>query len=491
MLEEHADRMTENHGGEAAPGSGRIDRDEVVAPPAREEYRHPAFLERTAAAAEVAAYDELLTRLWSENDRHAGETTLEVQALYSATGAADDLDEGFRLWFDHYLRRRADLGRLNPQVRNDPCLLRQGVMQEVSQLISPLATKPGTLNSVFLNNSIAYARWLTLDRLVRPSVTEADGGWFLTNYPADPAVAQDVLAEYVEVSSAAGRFRRTVERLAEATTPAAVPPSDDELRVRIGGLATEIQQMRPFLGGLRRPENAVVRFGTGLWGCWSYTAWRGGVFGYVIAAGTADGATRAHHARSGEYYAGVNGQGLLCSYYYPWEQVAGVASPAMPRPLAVNHAVLAAVHGKLFETFDKVDLDRVRRRPGSPPGQQADPDTAIEFSVLDLAEEEPARGGEKGPAGRPAATPHIPALRFSRLCRVLEDQLGCDVRGGKGSEVMVYRDGGGGIYTFGRHKADFVVHPARIRPMLRRLAISPAEWLDAVYSRGWRTLTAE
>jgi hypothetical protein len=483
MLEGQSDRITEDDRRAGDFGLGNIDRDEVVVPPAREEYRHPRFLERTASPDEIAEFDELLARLWSENACHAGENTLEVQALYAATGAADELDEGFRLWFDRYLRRRADLGRLNPQVLNDPCLLRRSVMREVWQLVEHLATKAGTLNSVFLNNSIGYAKWLTLVRLVGPFVTGADGRWTESYDPADRAVARTTLEEYADVMSYAGLFRRTIGRLSAVALPGSVPAGDADLRIRLAGLAIEIQQMRPFVGGLRRAKTAVVQLGDGPWVCWSYTVWHGGVFGYIIAADTELGATRAHHARAGAYVAGVNGRGVLCSHEYPWEGIEDVASTADPRPLAVNYVVLDAIHSKLFETYDKNDLDRLRWRPDEAAGPPADLDAAIECSVIDLARRQPTPDEADGPTDEPCSIGLISSLRFSRLCRLLEGRLGCEVRGGKGSEVVAFR-AGGRIDRFGKHKADFVVPPGRIRLMLRRLNILPSEWLDAVYGRG-------
>ncbi len=476
-----ADRATENAPMAVAAGYMIIPRDESVVPQRLEKYRHPAFLDLTTSNEEVVAFDNLLYRLWEENEAHVGESTLEVQSMYVATGTADDLEEAFRLWFDRYLQLRAHLGLLNPQVRSDPCLLRLKAMSEVSQLVDPFTQILGTLNSVFLNLSIHYSRRYTLERLVAPYVVPSFDGVELTYFPADRNIALATLSEWFESTHVSRRFEMTSERLAVAIPLSDDKVTDDEIRKRLADLADDIQQMRPYLVGAQRPKSNVVRIAADLWVTWAYRIWCGGVFGAVVAAVTEEEAIHSAHTGRGEMVAGVNGQGILCNYRHPWEHLDRLNIPSVPCPLAVNYVVLKAVRDKLYESFDKIDLDRVRWRPKANAQAPEFSDEALDWSVLDLATDYLApKGEEDRQAVCEPIHRSIPKLRFSRLRRVLERQLGCEVRYGRGSEIVVYRPGGR-HFRLGRHKADFTVHPWIIRDLLCRLCISPTQWLDVVY----------
>ena len=66
------------------------------------------------------------------------------------------------------------------------------------------------------------------------------------------------------------------------------------------------------------------------------------------------------------------------------------------------------------------------------------------------------------------------------MLNFLADRFGCEIRPGKGSEVTVYR-AGGRIFTLGRHRRNDEVSSLIVKLLLKRLGISPQEWLKAVY----------
>jgi hypothetical protein len=73
----------------------------------------------------------------------------------------------------------------------------------------------------------------------------------------------------------------------------------------------------------------------------------------------------------------------------------------------------------------------------------------------------------------------IRTLRLTRLLGLLRDKLGCEVRQGKGSEVVIYR-AGGKIARVGRHTRNREVPATLIRSVLDRVGVSFPEWFAAL-----------
>jgi hypothetical protein len=71
------------------------------------------------------------------------------------------------------------------------------------------------------------------------------------------------------------------------------------------------------------------------------------------------------------------------------------------------------------------------------------------------------------------------AVRVQRLLSVLADRLGCEVRQGKGSEIVVFRPGGH-HFRLGHHDKNPYVPTILIKNLLLRLNISFDEWLKAI-----------
>ncbi len=477
-----ADRASEHDRRFEREGITLIPRDEVVTSQPRQAYRHPPFVEKTAPPDEVAELDALLDRLWTENQDRVGEYTLEVHAWYAETGAADELEEGLRSWADRYLRRRSDPSRLTPQVRGDPFLLLDRVIDELARIADPLASTPGAVNSRFLQLWRPYAEWLLTARLVSPYVREVGEAVEIIIAVADVAAAHRGVAMYDRVAAVHGTMPRAMSDLSRGRRPDGPQASgrSDHTRIRtqLEGLAEDLQQMRPFLGLCMRPELGVFQVADRCWAGWGFTTFGGGLIGFVGVGESEQAVVRGKLTATFPGMVGVNRAGLFCNYFQPWRTVSELETTSAYSPIEVNLAILTDVHAKLFESYDRIDFDQVRSRAMRATASPGDVTAALNLSAIELAAADP--GPTDAPTSSPAApTRRIPSLRFSRLARLLADRFGCEVGGGKGSEVKVFRPGGR-IYVFGHHKADFDVHPSRIRPMLTRLGIEPADWLAVV-----------
>lgn len=165
----------------------------------------------------------------------------------------------------------------------------------------------------------------------------------------------------------------------------------------------------------------------------------------------------------------------------PWITADDVESRLGFRTLPVNVYVLELVHERLLTFYNCIDFDRVRQRTAARSGGGTErelDDVTAALSCKNLAATDEL-DIEKPPSERSFSNRHQRPLRIHRLFKVLERHLGCEIRQGKGSEIVVYRPGGK-IFTFGHHKADAEVSWLVVQRMLKQVGISGKEWLAAI-----------
>jgi hypothetical protein len=83
-----------------------------------------------------------------------------------------------------------------------------------------------------------------------------------------------------------------------------------------------------------------------------------------------------------------------------------------------------------------------------------------------------------GSAGMSASL-GMKAVRVQRLMAILQDKLHCEVRQGKGSEIVIYREGGH-HFRLGHHKRNSYVPVAVIKNLLKHVGIGFREWLEVL-----------
>lgn len=73
----------------------------------------------------------------------------------------------------------------------------------------------------------------------------------------------------------------------------------------------------------------------------------------------------------------------------------------------------------------------------------------------------------------------VPSMTMNSFFTFMQKNFSCNVAGGKGSEVKIWRDESK-IYTIGRHKKEPKIHSFLIRKILKRLGIPESDWLAAL-----------
>lgn len=457
------------------PGAIPIPPDERIEPQPHDLYRPPEWLTKTATVAQVEELAGLLAELRELNREFAGERVKEVEVYFAATGLHRDLIDRFRVWCDGYVRRRADLANMNPRVGPHPFFLHQKVAEEVWRALGGLFNRERTLNVLILYEAVRYADWLGFELLWKGDLRH-DGDGFLYcrgDVPGGERMAH-FLADYADqggfFDSGMAAFLDRVRSWAGRTCTSG---TETGLLSGIASLAADIQAMRPLLVKNFRPEKTVLRLADDLWVAWSWQLANG--IGNVLVA-RSEGELLAGIAtrRVSEGYS-VRHNGLLAYMRTPWRTAVELPGAT---PLAANYALLAWFRDRLFSFYDRIDLARVGAGPALPPipepaGDSSGGDEVRIAVTLSTTDSETAC-----PTGEPLPNRRVPGIRFLRFERTLE-QLGCEVRGAKGSEVSVYRHGYR-KYVLGRHRTNREVFPAEIQRVLARLGLTTSEWLTAL-----------
>ena len=248
-------------------------------------------------------------------------------------------------------------------------------------------------------------------------------------------------------------------------------PHEEEL-AHIERLADDVHQMKPFLVRNFRPAKAVVELPGQFVGNFIWAA--NDRMGCLRCAESEEALLDQEHRAEVELPLGINPRGLLTCFVNPWRTVATHEEPLLFPAISVGRIVLEAVHDRLFQFYDQIDVEAILRRWRSDARSDQDepPSAEDEVEAIAAAIAVHEAVGEPGKVrGRITSS-----LRLSQLQSILEGRFGCTARPGKGSELLFYREGGCLAYV-ARHKANPEVPAVAIQRILKKLKIAVKEWL--------------
>lgn len=452
------------------PGGVPIPLDERVEPQSATLYHPPEWLAKTATAAQVDELAGLLEELRELNQEFVGERVKEVEVYFAATGLHRELVERFRAWCDGYVRRRADPANMNPRVGPHPFSLHQKVVGEVGKVLGGLLNHEHTINVFILHEPVRYADWLGYELLWKGDLWLGEGKEVYCR--ADIPGGQQTVQLLTDYADGGGYFDSGMpaflDRVSHWSGLARKGERETVLQSDLPSLAADIQAMRPLIVKNFRSEKTRLRLADDLWVAWSWQL-ANGIGNVLVAPSEGELLTGIATHRMDEAYT-VRQNGLLAYMRTPWRAAAELPGVA---PLAANYALLEWFRDRLFSFYDRIDLTRVGAVPiGSTVPEPEAGDEQIIAAAL-TSDSEPAHDTEERLPNR-----RVPGIRFLRFERTLE-QLGCEVRQAKGSEVSVYRHGFR-KYVLGRHRTNREVFPAEVQRVLARLGLTTAEWLAAL-----------
>lgn len=457
----------------------------VVSQPAAT-YLPPPATKKFLSAPSHAELVRVLSEVREINESMVGMVATVASVLLAGDERATGLRLALRRWAEDYCRAR--LARPSPRDDGDPAKTFCRLTGELRPWFETLAFTPGTVHFTFLCEVLDHIPWLlfkgTLARWFRE--VHGDDGISMEYTFDGPSEEHDTfcfkMASFFKWATAGDAERVIKAVLARGGVQRS---SADEARARLGSMASDIQIVRPFLVGSHNPEKCYAEVAPGLTGTWFW----GGPQRLGMVAIHQDERERVAQVREQTTLTGlgVDHEGLVGSYRAAWLNAETVGFP-IEDALAANVAILSPLHRRLLEVWEKVDLDAIHRRMrGDQRGADEPPteEEVVASVVVADAAQSPVIAPEAPTAEVPdlALRRRLPTLRLERFLAVI-GRLDCDVRQGKGSEVVVHRRGGKHA-IIGRHTRNREVPPALAHRVLHQLGVSRGDWLRALEGLAW------
>lgn len=446
----------------------------VVAAPA-DVYRLPAPTLRFLSAAVVAEMHELLDRVRVFNERVEGLRMSQADMVLNADPDLRDLELRFRAWADRYVAER--VSKPNNKDAGSPLRKYHRIYEELLSHLESVAFREGSSHRCAMGEFCDYLPWSLFRRTWSGLVDhdQAPGslrGRFrvLLPDPVERQIANHMMVLYAWAE--ANDLERVLERI--------LPASGTDVRVHqtdpaacLASLAQDMLDMRPFLGRNFGSDKTVLEVAdrTIVSWVWHY----GGPVGIIPVAESVEEMLDQVRKSSFSPVLCLHPDGQLAPNNLPWITLSELAA-RRPELVAPALRVVEALHARLVSFYDKVDigaiLDRYRERARTAPAETpTDEEVAATCQVIAESEPEPGEA--------PTLDRRLPSVRSQRLFAILSDRLGCEVRSGKGSEIVIWRPGGH-HFRLGHHKRNAAVPSPVIKSLLEHVGISFGEWLAAV-----------
>ena len=460
--------------------SRRIDAPRVVEalPPAA--YALPPHARKILSPSCLQEIEAILGEIRAANDEVVGLDATVASLLLSEEELAVDVRERLRRWAESYVSAR--LAKPSPKDTGGDQVLRfKRIYLELLPALEEIATREGGAHYAFMGELLDYVPWLIFQGTWRDMLeTEQtcrtlNQGWRVVTKPEHEHYCREVARLYSWAG--ADDALRAVRALRKCGP---IPQVDDTTaRQQLATMAAEIREVRPFVITDHNPEKCSAEVAPGLWVSWFW----GGSQQLGIVPVHDDARKRVAEFRSLKFTTSlrVRHDGLLASEFAPWIDMDDVLETE-PDGLAANVAIVGALHGRLLEVFGKIDLDaaygRVREAAAGAEGAETPTQEAVAatFTVAESSPVQPALPVAPGESGRPKV--RVPTLRLERFLAILE-RLGCEVRQGKGSEVVAFRTGGR-IARIGRHTRNREVPSMLVQRVLHQVGVTLAEWVEAL-----------
>lgn len=414
-------------------------------------YVVPLAGRRTLGAAALAELEGLLREVAALDQECLGLSAMEAMLRVGPDPRVAALRERIWRWCEAYAAAR--LSRPNPRDEGDPArrYLRLAT-EDLLRWLEGLTAREG-LQMLVLHGLKGYICWL----FRRATIAR-----WSSDDPHPVAPPTPIHRSIFDEMEVCFRWRRERVldahlRLLLARGAVRSPIDPDVARRRLATLAAEIREARPLVLRGYKPARCVIQLGRGLTATWEWS---------VFYLGTVSIHDEAGQLRKLECSTiAIGWDGRACGYESPWIDV-DTLDLDEGQGLAANLVILEAVHARLMDLFARIDTWAIQQR------------VRVELAV---AEPEPAPTPVATPAEEPELAAQergrLPSLRLKRLAPVLE-RLGCTLRPGKGSEVVVRRGERGN--TLGAHLANPQISSIRLHHLLNRLGISLPEFLTAL-----------
>jgi hypothetical protein len=467
------------------------------------DYALPAYTERLVSSEVATELTGILLDVQAINNELAGFKTSHATVVLAEDPRYEALASRLRDWVNCYADHRAERTK---HLENTAIKRFQKLYGELYPDLMKLFFKEGTVNGLLLHEFSFHLPWSIMKRACSDHLDfKLDPDTLKTSFTTLDTDDGDhvYLCQFILL------YHWTTEpHLSFVLGQVAAGLSDDEftepeveLRERLKDLVSDIQEMRPFLLRNWKAENLPLKISDGIFINWDWDTGPGaGIIGVAADEKTLIGA--AHNSKSPIIlpllYDGRIANGLLT-----WMDTDTVLT-TNKNALRATARIVTALHHALFAIYEKVDTEAIltkyklkaKTEKDSDPSdeefaalyqsiaivdQNRSPEQQAEAMADYLSLTEEGTNDELESVTTTLGMSKLQALRLSSFLRILQKNLGCDVRKGKGSELVIFREGGH-CFRLGHHKNNPMVPTHLIKNILKHIGIGFDEWLNAAIS---------
>jgi hypothetical protein len=451
--------------------------DWVVVVQSLESYDLPAASKSFVGANLVEEWARIVAGIQEVHNQLIGLRVTQAQAVLAGDDRCAAINARLRVWADQYVEQRLakTAYRKGGAVRQF-----QNIYFELLPQLEAIAFRNGSINRSFFGEFTDYLPTILFDKTCRDLIEcKFDKKALLPAYrivTPDRALWEGIkqivdVYQWAHVDDVAQILALVGQSLAGDRTYG----SDEEIRGRLQLLVDDIEEMRPFLRHNFNADKVLLEVAPGLIISFYWAVGRG--VGIIPVSPSPAEMLEHHNRKTSALSLTLTYGGLLANFATPWINTETVMAKD-PNALRSNLFMVEAVHAKLYSFYEKVDVAAVlaRLRERVKKNGAADEPSEEEFAALCQTISEPVEGASSSELAFPAS---FRAVRVQRLLAVLEAKLDCEVRQGKGSEIVIFRSGGH-HFRLGHHKRNSYVSTAVIKNLLRHVGIEFDQWLAAI-----------
>lgn len=437
-------------------------------------YRLPSKVGSFLPASLIQELSELLSLAREISNQLVGIRISEAQVVLAGDQRAEEIERRLRVWAEEYVSYRANRSRHRT---GRPMALFKHLYYELLPDLEKISYSTKSANRCFFSEFTDYLPWLIFQRYcghmleVRFDEKKLETVFRINSeHEVEKAFLSHIVTLY--------QWQRTdnlchVMALLEKSLPAQENHlTSEQLRRKLEMLAADIRVMRPFLVHNYNSENVLIEMAPGVWISWMWAVGIGE--GIIWLAPSRESMIAQQRARTNRLSLLLQYDGLLSGHITSWTTIDSILAK-QEKALLLSLKIVEAIHAELLSFYAKVDVQAILERFKKRPAEEAISEPSEEeFAAICQSIAEPVEEDELS-----RKSTGFSAIRVKRLLSILSDRLGCEVRPGKGSEIVVFR-AGGHHFRLGHHKRNSYVPTPVIRNLLRHVGVGIQEWIEAI-----------
>ena len=449
-------------------------RNEIINSQVNSCYTLPSYASDIMPKAHFHEITDILFLVKELNDAYAGYNRIEIEITLNGDPLVLEIQQNFLQWVIKYYDHR--LKKTNSKDRDNIVYKFYRIFNELFMWFFNFCNVRDSIHQQVLGESKQYIPWYLYQNtwanmLSRSKDPQGKGDQIYSHgmFKEESLYCQQVISDFGFLSE--GTLPTYFEKITKSISIKKLKNSQSisEKLSLLSVLASNLQEMRPFLIRNYKPSKSIISLAEDVYIGWDW--WLYNQIGSIYTGESEKEIMAYIHKRGFRVPLRIDHSGILLNWKLPWEKSTSLDEINGCSPIDINIFILEAIHDKLYTFYKQINFKEVVRKFKSNIQYGHFTDRYVAASCHLIAEDESV------PTNNPILI--IKKLRSQQFFNLLENKLRCEVQSGKGSEITMYRKGGR-KFRLGHHKRNQYVSSIVIKNILNRLSITPEEWQTAI-----------